>query len=548
MNETSVSRPRGQRRILYVSDPSSIATRYLPDPSSSEDLRGWVDDLAAAKVDTFVQEVYTQGWTVYWQCDRFDYDARPQHRRFLPLLEAGIQPLDILLEHSHKNGMEFFAGFRINDNHGHISVEQGAGAGASFVVNNPQFQLKEAPPGDFYKLSTPLDFSFSEVREFILSVMQEAVSRFDVDGLEMCFRDHRYFPPGKGRERRPLMTEFVRNARRLVDAAGGKRGEKLRLGVRVFGSLEECHDLGLDVPDWIRKGFIDYVSPADTMYSDFNAPYDEFAPLTRSSHSMLYPAILPWTSLRARRRRNEEPMTQANRIALAQTFYGAGADGISFYNHFEILHGKGGAHAPFYPMALHDAHELKDPDLVSKSRRHYIFDPTWGGHTGFGEDKASTGAVKASKAVLRRSLPNARGDYVFRIYEDLALVKAAMLLFRAFHMTVHDRISVQINGQTVPPGRIRCRDDERRVDSLSLVDHSSFGTVTRMGMTDAHRKNLEPEPEPPFCTCWFALAGLPTVYGENRLTVELTLGDPEAEWDIVIDEVEILVIPDLSGS
>ena len=199
VNESSVARPRGKRRILYVSDPSSIAMRYLPDPVSEEDLRSWVDDLATAKVDTFVQEVYTQGWTVYWRCDRFEYDARPQHRRFLPLLEEGIQPLDVLVDQSHKNGMEFLAGLRINDNHGHISVDQGVGAGASFVVNNTQFQLKEAPPGDFYKLSTPLDFSFVEVGEFILSVMQEVISRFDVDGLEMCFRDHRYFPPGKGR-------------------------------------------------------------------------------------------------------------------------------------------------------------------------------------------------------------------------------------------------------------------------------------------------------------------------------------------------------------
>jgi hypothetical protein len=531
-----------------VSDPSSIATRYLPDPVSEEDLRSWVDDLAAAKVDTFVQEVYTQGWTVYWRCDGFEYDARPQHRRFLPLLEAGIQPLDVLVEQSHKNGMEFIAGIRVNDNHGHISVEQGVGAGASFVVKNPQFQLKEAPPGDFYKLSTPLDFSFIEVREFILSVMQEIVSRFDLDGLEMCFRDHRYFPPGKGPERQPLMTELVRSARRLLDTMGEAQGKKLLLGARVFASLEECRDLGLDVPQWIQHRYVDYVSPADTMYSDFNAPYHEFAALTRASHSMLYPGILPWTSFRARRRRDEEPMTQENRIALAQTIYGAGADGVSFYNHFEILHGKGGAHSPFYPMALHDVHELKDPDFVRRSRRHYVFDPTWGGHTGFGEDRASTGAVKANKMVLKRDAPNARGDYVFRVYEDLTQAEAAMLLFRAFHMTAQDQISVQINGQTVPPSVIRCRDDERRIDKMSLVDHSSFGTVTRMGLTDAHRKNLEPEPEPPFCTCWFTLTAPPFVYGENRVTAELTVSDPEAEQDIVIDELEILVVPDLSPS
>src|SRR5262245_33530583 len=82
-------KPRGKRRIVYVSDPSSIAISYLPDPTTENDLRRWVDDLADAGVDTFIQEAYTQGWTTYWRGDRHEYDARPQHRRFLPLLNAG---------------------------------------------------------------------------------------------------------------------------------------------------------------------------------------------------------------------------------------------------------------------------------------------------------------------------------------------------------------------------------------------------------------------------------------------------------------------------
>ena len=78
--------PGASPRVIYVSDPSSIALGYLPDPVAEADLRHWVDELADAQVDTFVQEAYTQGWTTYWRTDKFEYDARPQHRRFLPLL------------------------------------------------------------------------------------------------------------------------------------------------------------------------------------------------------------------------------------------------------------------------------------------------------------------------------------------------------------------------------------------------------------------------------------------------------------------------------
>ena len=415
MEQPGNPEPLGKRRIIYVSDPSSIASRYLPDPTSAEDLRDWVDDLAASEVDTFVQEAYTQGWTVYWRGDQFDYDARPQHRRFLPLLDAGVQPLAVLVEQSHRRGMELVAGFRINDNHGSVSVAQGVGAGGSVIVDNPQWLIKETPPGDFYQLSSPLDFTFDGVRDFLLAVMTEVVQRFELDGLELCFRDHYYFPPGTGRERQPLMTDLVRRIRAMLDAAAERKGKKLLLGARVNQTLDECHSQGLDVPTWIHERLVEYVCPMDVMYADFNAPYAEFAALTRASDCQLYPGILPWSSFRARRRLNEAPMTQANRRALAQTFYGAGADGVSLYNHFEIMHARGDAHAPFYPMALHDFHELRDPQAVLEGRRHYVFDPTWGGHTGFGEDRACTGAIKAQKIVLARSQVPAQGEYVFRL-------------------------------------------------------------------------------------------------------------------------------------
>ena len=518
MADLQIPAPRGNRRLLYISDPSSIASRYLPDPASEESLRNWIDDVAAAGVDTFNQEVYTQAWTTYWRIDKFDYDARPQHRRFLPLLDAGIQPLAILIDQAHKRGMEFIAGFRMNDNHAHVSIQQGVGGGGSFIVNNPQWQVQQMPPGDFYRLGSPLDFSFKEVRDFLLTVMTEVAQRFDVEGLEMCFRDHYYFPYRAGRERQPVMTELVQRIRGMLDEVGKQKGKKLLLGAHVFSTVAECQDLGLDVPTWIGAGLIDYICPADVMYADFNAPYQEFAALTRASNCMLYPSILPWSSWRSRKRLNQVPMTQDNRRALSQNFYGAGADGVSVYNHFEIMHASGGAHAPFYPMAMHDFHELRHPERILQGQRHYIFDPTWGEFTGFGPDRASTGAVKAQKIVLQRGVPHDQGEYIFRLNEDLSQAQTAMLLFRGYHMTKADQVAVQINGTAIPAKAIKSRCDEVRLD-------------------------VRTPHEPPFCTHWFTLTAPPAVFGENRLTVQLLNSDPAAQEDIVIDEVEVFVIP-----
>ena len=268
-NNLGTYSPRGERRIIYVSDPSSIARNYLPDPVSEDDLRSWVDELADAGTDTFIQETYTQGWTVYWRGDRFEYDARPQHRRFLPLLDAGVQPLQVLLERSHERGMEFMAGIRVNDNHGHISVEQGVGSGSSFVTENPQWHLEEKPSSGRARLSTHMDFTFSEVRDYVFEVASEIVEQFDVDGLELCFRDHGYFPMGAGRERMPLMTGLVARIGEMLKGKSAGRGKKLELGVRVHESMEECLDTGLDVPTWDirRAGHLRRASAGD-VYGD----------------------------------------------------------------------------------------------------------------------------------------------------------------------------------------------------------------------------------------------------------------------------------------
>ena len=151
--------------------------------------------------------------------------------------------------------------------------------------------------------------------------------------------------------------------------------------------------MGLDVPAWISKKLVGYVAPGDVMYSDLNAPYDEFSRLCRASGCLFYPGILPWSSIRMRRRFAGYPISLDQQRALAQNFYGAGADGISSYNHFVPLQW-----TPFYSMMLQDFHELRDPQRVARGRRHYVFEPIWGGSKGFGEDRTSTGQLKRTRS------------------------------------------------------------------------------------------------------------------------------------------------------
>ena len=87
---------RGDPRILYVSDPSSLTAHYLPNPVEEADLRRLIGMMADGGVDMYCQDIYSQCWTAYWRSEKFPYDQRSQHERYLPLFDAGVQPVSPL--------------------------------------------------------------------------------------------------------------------------------------------------------------------------------------------------------------------------------------------------------------------------------------------------------------------------------------------------------------------------------------------------------------------------------------------------------------------
>ena len=278
MHNTTTRRlaPRGDRRILYVSDPSSLATHYLPNPVEEHDLRQLMSMMAANGIDMYCQDVYSQCWTEYWRSDNFPYDQRPQHQRFIPMLDSGTQPLDVLIDECHKHKMLFIAGFRVNDGHGYRDLSKSAGIDVAIeevIKANPDWQLTDIPvstSGDNYFSSYYLDFSSAGVRDYTVSVITEVIERFDIDGIELCFRDIAYFPAGKGLERAELMTDIFRQIRAALDKNSKQTNKNLMFGARVCSPIKELLDMGLDVKTWGDENLLDYISPQHDMWVDFN--------------------------------------------------------------------------------------------------------------------------------------------------------------------------------------------------------------------------------------------------------------------------------------
>ena len=503
--------PRGERRLIYTSDPSNLAfyqvgrqVAHTPDaatakadPARREDLVEWVDTLAHHGIDTYAQAIYAQGWTVFFCSDRFEYDARPQHQRFVSMMDAGIVPLEVLIEQTHKRGMEFIAKFRMNDRHGN------GGQGARFILDNPAWQLAEFPGGQ--------DFSFEPVRDYVFSVADEVAERFDVDGLLFNYIRHGHcFPTDVARDRQSVMTEFLRRIREMLDRRGAQQRKHLTLGVMMPQRLEECHNLGFDIPTWIQEGLIDYICPCDFGYADFNAPYEEFSQLTRGSDCLLYPTLSPMLC----RGDATTLLTPESYRALAQNFYGAGADGVSVFNYQYHWARKGGtARYPGpvegYPLSLSYLRDLRDPKTVASRTRHYRYHSLWGG-------ASPIGGVKDDKTILTREV-SATEEYRFRLCERPTQDTQPVLYFSAQGLLPKDEIAVAVNG-------VEIQDFQR-------VFHPD-GRLERFG-----------RPLPPFSSVWFNLKQESLNNGDNYLKVELTHSTPDANNDVVIDEVEVVVMP-----
>ena len=503
--------PRGERRLIYTSDPSNLAfyqvgqqVAHTPDaataqndPARPEDLIEWVDALAHHGIDTYAQAIYAQGWTVFFRSDRFEYDARPQHQRFVSMMDAGITPLEVLIEQTHKRGMEFIAKFRMNDRHGN------GGQGARFILDNPAWQLEEFPGGQ--------DFSFEPVRDYVFSVADEVVDRFDIDGLLFNYIRHGHcFPTDVARDSQPVMTEFLQRVREMLDRRGAHQQKNLTLGVMIPQTLEECHNLGFDIPTWVRDGIVDYICPCDFHYPDFNAPYEEFSQLTRESNCLLYPTLSPTLC----RSDDTTLLRPENYRALAQNFYGAGADGVSVFNYQYHWARKGGtARYPGpvegYPLALSYLRDLRDPETVASQTRHYRFHPLWGG-------ASPTGAIKDDKTILTREV-GSTGEYRFRLCEQLTQETQVVLYFTAQGLLPTDVIAVELNGTAI--------------HDLQRVFHAD-GRLETFG-----------RPLPPFSSVWFNLNQESLNNGDNHLKIQLTHIANDTNNEIVIDEVEVVVMP-----
>lgn len=183
---------------------------------------------------------------------------------------------------AHEAGMQFWSSMRFNDNHTRRWQSE-------FRANHPEYVLGDKCPSDHHgegpeyyfthAKCRAFNYAIPEVRAHRLKMVGEVCARYDVDGFEwdMTRAYGHHCPTYEGA--RSILTDYVREARGVLDRVGAKRGRRVGFGVRVHGPVERCYELGTDVATWIREGLLDYVSPSPGGEGVTNPFYKAFVEL-----------------------------------------------------------------------------------------------------------------------------------------------------------------------------------------------------------------------------------------------------------------------------
>ena len=263
-----VSRDSKKRRLLYYNDSRHTYMYSYDPPMSLEEAWSPVDEVAGTAVGTFV---YGSGAGPAVMHDskagevwgrRFEkFDSAWSWRAYenvKSLIDAGHDPLKILIDRAHDKGMDFFASLRLNHPMDPADVDNPFNW--QFRMDHPEWCLTGSGKHSF-------NWVYPEVRAERFAYIEEYLTRYNIEGLELEFTFcPYYFEDDEAERNAPVMTDYLRDVRRLADETAAKRGRPIEIGARILPTRAGNLAQGLDVAAWIQDGLLDFVVP--TIYQD----------------------------------------------------------------------------------------------------------------------------------------------------------------------------------------------------------------------------------------------------------------------------------------
>lgn len=250
------------------------------------------------------------------------------------LMARGIDPIQVMVEFCHANGIEIFWDMRMNDTHDAMIGGYGPYLRPTLKLEHPDYlvgSIEQPPP---YGTWSSVNYAVPEVRELAYRFFEEVCQRFDVDGIEMDFLRHACFFKSvaeggqASQEELDMMTDLLQRVREMTEREGLRRGRPILIAVRVPDSVEYCRGIGLDLEKWLEEGLFDLL--IGSCYFQLN-PWEYLIDLGQRHGVPVYPSL-------SESRVQGEVRFSRNSLegyrARAMRAWAAGVDGIYIFNYF----------------------------------------------------------------------------------------------------------------------------------------------------------------------------------------------------------------------
>ncbi|MBE6665114.1 MAG: hypothetical protein E7603_02690 [Ruminococcaceae bacterium] len=233
-------------------------------------------------------------------------------------------------------GINPWISIRMNDIH-EAGMEESILHSEFYRKNRHKNRVSHREPAGYYDYA--LDYMFEEVREHYLTMIEEALERFDVQGVELDFMREIY-SIGVGREYEGIavINAFMRKVYALVQNAEKRLGHTVKIAVRLPDTPEKALRLGFDFFDWVEAGIVDCITVTPRWASsDNHMPIDLWKKILKGKNVTL--AAGQEILIGAYNRRGFLPQynTYETAIATACTHHFQKADAIYLFNYMDAI-------------------------------------------------------------------------------------------------------------------------------------------------------------------------------------------------------------------
>ncbi len=281
------------RRVLYNFDGDSCLSTKAggkgPVVVNVDDVKRLIEEVAfeGSHVDTvlvcvnaqvmyYPTKVGTMRGTLSTAEERAKWPASEKQRfeNLKAFFDNSVDPYAVMLAEAKRRGREALLTFRMNDDHGNDFLR------TQFLVDHPEWRLGT----EQYRGKGAMDFARDEVHDYTFRLIEEAVRRYDCDGIELDFnRFPTFFKDGTTEERVTKMNSLVERVRKMLDGVGRERGRRLVLSVRPPSNggnppptPETARQRGCDVPAWVTNGWVDFVAVSEFLFERGDLPIDQW--------------------------------------------------------------------------------------------------------------------------------------------------------------------------------------------------------------------------------------------------------------------------------